>query len=208
MSVQVQVLVLAKQPVAGRVKTRLCPPFTPQGAADVAEPPRSRTPSTWCGRSTSPAGCWCSTATTTPPGFDVQPQRGGPMPDRLGGGLRRRRRRSLPDAAGRHGHPAAHPRAAPAAVDALLAHPAVLGRAPDGGWWALGLQQPGRRPAGGRPDQPGRHRARQLARLRAAGLDPHLLPELRDVDTVADARAVAALAPGGRFAAAVGALAP
>ncbi len=50
--------------------------------------------------------------------------------------------------------------------------------------------------------------ARQLARLRAAGLDPHLLPELRDVDTVDDARAVAALAPYGRFAAAVGALAP
>ena len=33
---QVQVLVLAKEPVAGRVKTRLCPPLTPEGAARLA----------------------------------------------------------------------------------------------------------------------------------------------------------------------------
>jgi len=33
---QVQVLVLAKEPVSGLVKTRLCPPLTPAGAAAVA----------------------------------------------------------------------------------------------------------------------------------------------------------------------------
>ena len=31
------VLVLAKEPVPGRVKTRLCPPFSPQDAAELAE---------------------------------------------------------------------------------------------------------------------------------------------------------------------------
>ena len=36
-----------------------------------------------------------------------------------------------------------------------------------------------------------------------ASRHPHLLPELRDVDTAEDADAVAALAPDGRFAAAV-----
>lgn len=46
----------------------------------------------------------------------------------------------------------------------------------------------------------------QLARLRAAGLRIATLPELTDVDTPADAAAVAAAAPGGLFAAAVRAL--
>ena len=32
----VQLLVLAKEPVAGRVKTRLCPPLTPEQSAQVA----------------------------------------------------------------------------------------------------------------------------------------------------------------------------
>jgi glycosyltransferase A (GT-A) superfamily protein (DUF2064 family) len=40
----------------------------------------------------------------------------------------------------------------------------------------------------------------QLARLRGLGLRVGLLPALRDVDRIADARAVAALAPKGRFA--------
>ena len=35
--IQVQVLVLAKEPVAGQVKTRLCPPLSAAGAAAVAE---------------------------------------------------------------------------------------------------------------------------------------------------------------------------
>lgn len=43
----------------------------------------------------------------------------------------------------------------------------------------------------------------QLARLRAAGLRVAALPEFTDVDTPADAEAVAASAPGTRFAAVV-----
>ena len=41
----------------------------------------------------------------------------------------------------------------------------------------------------------------QLERLLAAGLDVQLLPELTDVDTIDDARAVAAAAPSTEFAA-------
>jgi hypothetical protein len=40
----------------------------------------------------------------------------------------------------------------------------------------------------------------QLRRLQACGARVALLPALRDVDTFADARHVAALAPGSRFA--------
>lgn len=43
--------------------------------------------------------------------------------------------------------------------------------------------------------------AAQRERLLAAGLRVRELPRLRDVDVAADARAVAALAPHGRFAA-------
>ena len=43
----------------------------------------------------------------------------------------------------------------------------------------------------------------QRARLRRLGLRVALLPALRDVDHIADARAVAALAPDARFARAV-----
>ena len=48
--------------------------------------------------------------------------------------------------------------------------------------------------------------AAQRARLAELGLSVAELPPLRDVDTIEDVRAVAAAAPGGRFAAAVAAL--
>jgi glycosyltransferase A (GT-A) superfamily protein (DUF2064 family) len=80
---------------------------------------------------------------------------------------------------------------------------AVLGLAADGGWWAIGL----RRPSDvfrGVPMSTAMTGALQLARLRALGLRVRLLPTRRDVDTWADARLVARLVPGSRFARAVG----
>jgi hypothetical protein len=56
-------------------------------------------------------------------------------------------------------------------------------------------------PAARRPHLARRHGALQAARLLDAGLAVHQLPVLRDVDTVQDALAVAALAPSSRFAA-------
>lgn len=204
----VQVLVLAKQPLAGRVKTRLSPPFSPQGAADVAEAALLDTLETV--RAVDVARRVLVLDGAYPaPGFDVQPQRGGPMDQRLAA--------AFDDAAA--GAPGLAtllvgmdtPQLTPAllarAVADLAVHAAVLGLAPDGGWWALGLRRPDGALLAGVPTSRDDTGARQRARLRAAGLDPHLLPELRDVDTVADARAVAVLAPYGRFAAAVGALA-
>lgn len=79
---------------------------------------------------------------------------------------------------------------------------AVLGRATDGGWWGLGLRSPAaaavlRDVPMSRPDTG----ARTELALRRAGLTVRHLSTLSDVDTMADAVRVAALAPAGRFAA-------
>jgi hypothetical protein len=47
----------------------------------------------------------------------------------------------------------------------------------------------------------------QRARLATLGLRTAILPPLRDVDTIADAHAVASEAPAGRFAAELSAIA-
>ena len=59
----------------------------------------------------------------------------------------------------------------------------------------------GCRPGARRADVHGGHRCAQRARLHAAGLRVAELPRLRDVDTAADAVAVARQAPRSRFAA-------
>ncbi len=79
---------------------------------------------------------------------------------------------------------------------------AVLGLAADGGWWGLGLRDP--RHAQVLRDVPmstAQTGALTLAALLARGLQVAALPVLRDVDTAADAREVAALCPpDSRFA--------
>jgi uncharacterized protein len=79
---------------------------------------------------------------------------------------------------------------------------AVLGPARDGGYWTIGLRRPDARVFAGVPMSTERTGAAQLGRLTALGLRTELLPPLRDVDTIADAAAVAAACPESRFAAA------
>jgi glycosyltransferase A (GT-A) superfamily protein (DUF2064 family) len=75
-----------------------------------------------------------------------------------------------------------------------------FGFANDGGFWTLGMREPDGSLIRGVPmsqDDTGRV---QLDRLKAAGLRVSLVPELVDVDTIDDARTVATLAPRTRFA--------
>lgn len=193
----VQLLVLAKQPVAGKVKTRLCPPLTPAQAAEVA---RAALEDTLEVVRQVPAArrVLVLDGSYQAAGFEVQRQRGGPMPERLAAAF------DDVDPA----QPALlvgmdTPQLTPAllqeAVDRLTRHAAVLGLAPDGGWWGLGLQRPDGALLRDVPTSRADTGALQLAALHDAGLAPYLLPQLRDVDTADDARVVAALAPYGRF---------
>ena len=104
--------------------------------------------------------------------------------------------------------PQVTPRLLDAGLERLDDAPAVYGAAADGGYWAIGLREPDPRVFEGVPMSRAWTGAAQLARLDALGLAPARLPALRDVDTVADAPVVAALAPRGAFAAAWRELAP
>ncbi|MYV40333.1 DUF2064 domain-containing protein, partial [Streptomyces sp. SID1328] len=83
---------------------------------------------------------------------------------------------------------------------------ARFGPAEDGGFWALGLARPEPGLLRGVPMSVPETGSVQRERLAAAGLRVRELPRLRDVDTAADAHAVAALAPDTAFAARLAAL--
>lgn len=198
------VLVMAKAPVAGRVKTRLCPPCTPQEAAAVAEAALADTLEA-VARSTADRrvlaldgepGPWL------PPGFEVIAQADGPLSGRLAA------------AWARVGGPGVQvgmdtPQVTTAVLDASLARlldertDAVLGFAEDGGWWAIGFREPCAGAFTGVPMSAVDTGARQLERLRELGLRVAMLEPQRDLDTIDDAFAIAALAPGTGTAAAV-----
>ncbi len=194
-------LVIAKAPRAGRSKTRLCPPCTPEEAAALAEAAlqdtldavlAARRPTRRLLVLDGPAGAWL------PDGFEVLAQRPGGLAQRLAG--------AFADA-GEGGFLVGMdtPQLTPGDLDAGLAATAAdgsaLGLAADGGWWGIGLPAPDAAAFAGVPMSSIFSGALQLARLRSLGLRPALLPVLRDVDTIADARHVAARAPDGRFAA-------
>jgi rSAM/selenodomain-associated transferase 1 len=201
-------LVLAKAPVPGRVKTRLTPPCTPQQAAALARAALEDTLAA-VAASTRPArrvlvldgrrGPW------VPPGFAVVAQRGEGLAARLAAAFADA---GAPALLVGMDTPQVTPDLLDAGLDALgaAAVDACFGAATDGGYWAIGLRRADPAVFRGVPMSAPNTGAVQAARLRALGLRTATLPPLRDVDTIADARAVAALAPHGRFAAALAAL--
>jgi hypothetical protein len=190
-------LVIAKQPVPGRVKTRLVPPCTYEQAAVLAEAALADTLHTVL---MTPArrrvlilegepGPWL------PSGFDVVPQCEGPLDERLAAAFAAVRGPALLIGMDT-------PQVTPGllTVDWQDAD-AVFGPAADGGFWALGLLVPDPALLCGVPMSLPSTGAIQRARLLTAGLRVADLPQLRDVDTAADAVAVARQAPRSRFAA-------
>ncbi|WP_327327211.1 DUF2064 domain-containing protein [Streptomyces sp. NBC_01210] len=198
-------LVIAKAPVPGRVKTRLTPAYSPAEAACLAEaalldtldvvlatPARRRVlvldgvPGDWL-----------------PAGIEVVPQCAGGLDSRLAHAF------GLCD-----GPSLLIGMDTPQVTVELLAlglelgdGEASFGPADDGGFWALGLAEPDPALLLGVPMSVSRTGAVQRQQLTDAGLTVRDLPLLRDVDTAEDARLVAAEAPHTRFAATLAALA-
>ncbi|RNL82659.1 TIGR04282 family arsenosugar biosynthesis glycosyltransferase [Halostreptopolyspora alba] len=200
----VTLMVIAKEPVPGRAKTRLVPPYTPTEAAALA---RAALGDTLEVVSASPArrrvlvldgspGPWI------PPGFDVVPQCEGGLDARLAAAFGACDGPALLIGMDT---PQVTPRIlAPAlSLDGCAAGRAWFGPAADGGFWALGLAEPSPELVRGVPMSTPVTGEVQRQRLVDAGLTVGDLPTLRDVDTAHDAALVARDAPGGRFAAEV-----
>ena len=201
----VHLLVIAKAPVPGRVKTRLSPAFTPEQAAALAEAAL---------RDTLDAVLLTRAAERTvfldgspgpwlPSGLRVVPQRGEGLDERLAAAFDDAwTHRPLPMLLVGMDTPQLTSALLDACVGELLTPEvdAVLGPATDGGFWAIGLRRPNPDLSLGVPmSLPTTGRA-QLQRLQDGGLRVAMLPELMDVDTPDDAAAVAAGAPGTQFA--------
>ncbi len=197
-------VVIAKAPVPGRSKTRLTPPCTPDEAATLARAALHDTLDAVAATSADRRVCVLDgePGDWLPAGFDVLPQRGDGLDERLA--------HAFADVGG----PAVligmdTPQVTPALLSLAcerLMQPgvdAVLGAAPDGGYWALGLRVARAELVIGVPMSSDDTCTAQRARLREHGLRVVELPTLRDVDDIADARAVARAAPAGRFARAV-----
>ncbi|MFP5020969.1 TIGR04282 family arsenosugar biosynthesis glycosyltransferase [Pseudonocardia phyllosphaerae] len=213
----VTTVVLAKAPVPGRVKTRLCPPATAEQAAGIAAAALLDTLDAAAG---VPGGTVVAIT-----GVRGEAVHAAELADRLAGaGVVEQRGESLgeriaaahADAAALHpGRPTLQvgmdtPQASAELLGrcaARLSEPgvdAVLGPATDGGWWVLGLNDPSA--AAALTDVPTSRDDtgdRTLAALRAAGLHVETVEPLTDVDTADEAVVVAREVPGSRFAAAV-----
>lgn len=196
-----KIMVIAKAPSPGRVKTRLCPPCTHEQAAALAEAAlRDTLIAVSAVRDIEPIlvldgepGAW------TPWGLRVIPQRGDDLAERI--------TNAFADAAGPAilvgmDTPQVTPRLLEGAVDALTRTDtdAVLGEARDGGWWIAGMRSAHDNAFVGVPMSTSYTAQAQRERFRAIGLRTASLPVLRDVDTIHDAHVVAHEAPFSRFA--------
>lgn len=223
------VIILAKAPVPGRVKTRLVPPATPDGAAEVAAAALLDTLD--AARAVPDAavlvalagdprdGVRADEVTAALAGTTVVPQGEGTLGERIAAAHEEAARR-FPDAVSLQigmDTPQVDAGLLAAAFDTMGAVDGpetlvagALGLAVDGGWWALALRHP-RGAAVVTPVPTSRDDTgeRTLAVLRG-GLSGEVreLPTLADVDTAADAAVVAELVPDGRFARAVRELLP
>ena len=196
--------VIAKTPAAGRVKTRLSPPCTPEQACEVAAAALADTidavnrahrflarrrvdvrrvllldgdPDDWL-----------------PPGYAHVPQRGVGLARRLANGYA-----DLgPGVVIGMDTPAGGAWLGEAVL-AVRAGTDVIGMASDGGYWLVGLAEPDPAVFDRIPMSTSNTGLAQIRRLHARGRPVRLLPSVRDLDDVADLRAVAASDAEGRL---------
>ncbi|WP_328528357.1 DUF2064 domain-containing protein [Nocardioides sp. NBC_00368] len=205
------VLLVAKAPVPGLVKTRLAAEIGETAATAVAAASLLDTIEA-CTLAVGPERCRLALSGDVSAGFraveiesaiagwTVTPQRGKGLGERLAN--------AHADVAGPvvqigMDTPQVTPARLLAVAAGLDAADAVLAPAEDGGWWALALRDPSAAAALREvPMSTPETYAATRAALEALGLRVAAGERLRDVDHLADVAPVAAAAPGTRFAAA------
>ncbi|HSP52398.1 MAG TPA: DUF2064 domain-containing protein [Cryobacterium sp.] len=204
-------VVIAKECLPGRVKTRLHPPLSLEQAAELAAASLDDTLDALAGlpatrRILAFDGVIAPLAAA---GYEILPQGEGTLDQRLA---------AVFDAC--EGPTVLVGMDTPQITAALLEPvftdwtddvDAWFGFANDGGFWTLALNDTAAGPNRGDlirgvPMSRSDSGALQLKRLTDAGLRVNLLPSLTDVDTIDDAHRVAGIAPTGRFAAALAAM--
>ena len=198
-------IVIAKECLPGRVKTRLHPDLSFEQAAQAAAASLS---DTFAALQWLPADrrILAFDGQVAPPGsgaYEVIPQSAGDLDERLaivfdevdgptilvGMDTPQLRTETLATLF-------------PWPVDAEFA----FGPALDGGFWCLGMREPRGDLIRGVPMSRDDTGIRQLERLTRSGGGIRMLPPLMDVDTIVEARSVAKLAPQTRFARALRAM--
>jgi glycosyltransferase A (GT-A) superfamily protein (DUF2064 family)/SAM-dependent methyltransferase len=194
------VVILAKEPRPGLVKTRLQSQFTADEAAQLAAAAlRDTQRAVRASRVPRRVLCWDGDPAAFAAGFEVLPQRSGTLNDRLAGAF---------DDLGRRGPTRVlligmdTPQVSSGLVDAdWEGCDAVFGLSEDGGFWAIGLRTSDA-VAGvfaGIEMSTARTGSAQLARLLSLDRSVKLLPPLRDIDEPADAAYVADRFPSLEF---------
>jgi len=215
------VLLVAKAPVAGLAKTRLCPPLTHEGAADIAaaalidtlaaaleavQQDRTRIVVSYTGSFNDAAKR--TEIGNAMQGCNLVQQRGSTFAERLSNAHHdaNERRPGLPVVQIGMDTPHVDPALLVQAGLATLRGPrgGVLGDATDGGWWLLALAHPEAAHALSSVPMSRRDTGRLTRRaLTDAGVELAETAMLTDVDTWDDALAVSSQNPQGDFATAV-----
>jgi hypothetical protein len=192
-------IIFAKEPRPGQVKTRLCPPLSAEAAArlykkfleDILEE-MARLPGLSLALAYTPDTARDFFQESTPPGVSLFPQAGCDLGERLvrafdqgwaaGFGAVLVRNSDSPDLPGEM---------VLAAAQALESGPAglVLGPSPDGGYYLVGLKSPQPQLFQGISWSSPGVLEETLARAAGLSLAVHLLPPWPDIDTLADLQA-------------------
>lgn len=193
-------VLIAKEPLPGRAKTRLHPPLTLEQAAILAA---AAIDDTLAALESLPATrrILLFEGNQRPPrseDYDVTEQISGTLDERLGAIFDECEGPTL--LIGMDTPQLTADDLVPAFIGWPETVDAWFGPASDGGFWALGMREPRGDLIRGVPMSQSDTGAAQLERLDRAGLRVGHLPILTDVDTIESARAVAEIAPHTTFA--------
>lgn len=202
MTVPLHLTVIAKEPIAGRVKTRLVPPLSHEQAARIAVACLADTFAAMTAAAQrlheirrvalidGEPGAWI------PHGYDVVRQRGHGLGERLANGFTDLGPGLIigmdTPAAGQWFDDA---------IDAVRNGDDAIGLTEDGGYWGIALAAPDPAIFDGVPMSTATTGAAQLERLRGMGRTVRVLPTVRDLDTFHDLAPLVRELPGSHLAA-------